>query len=292
MFRRWMAVLAAGLAPCAAQAETPAGLTPANYVGIADAVSTILDTSSLAYSTMMIGALAPAEARSWPAGARPAAQAPEARSVETACPDGGSAQVSLWDGDGDGELSPGDHVSSVFSSCSIGAAVLAGRSDFVVAGHRYEGGVEVTELEFRFQNFGTAALRWTGPARTVLRTDERRGTEMQVVTYRDLEVTSGSRRMRWNFTLDMVRPPIGSMVAAATGALSIGKLPLDLRQDEPFVIAEDGFPRSGRLTAADTKGARLQLEAGGERWDYRLFRAGNFGKVADSSSQSEPYELP
>lgn len=286
---RWMAVLAATLAPWAAHGAPVAGLTTANFVDVADAMTDILDTSNLAYSTVMLGSAASPDMRARPAGTRPSGRAPDGRSVESACPGGGSVKVGLWDADGSGDLSTGDRVVNIFSSCAVESAVLAGRSEFVVAAHRYEGVVEVTELEFRFEHLGTAAMRWTGPARAVLRTDQRLGTEQHVVTYRDLEVARGSRRMRWNFSLDMKRPPIGRMVASVAGALSVGDLRLRLRQDELFVIADDGFPRSGLLTAVDERGARLQLEAGRQRYAYRLFLAANGGEVPDSSSQSKPY---
>ena len=69
----------------------------------------------------------------------------------------------------------------------------------------------------------------------------------------------------------------------------IGALHLRLRQDDPFVIAGDGFPHSGQMSATDETGARLQMEAARWRYVYRLFLAGNRGVLPDASSQSRPH---
>ncbi len=166
---------------------------------------------------------------------------------------------------------------------------VSGHSEFVVAAHRFEGMNEITELDFRFDALGSAKMRWTGTARAALRSDLRRGTESYVVTYRDLAVTRGSHAMRWSFSVDMVRPPIGNQLAGVKGTMIVDGLALQLRQDEPFVIAVDGHPSSGQLTASDKQGARLQIEALRRRYAYRLFRASNGGETPDATSESKPY---
>ena len=125
-----------------------------------------------------------------------------------------------------------------------------------------------------------------------LRTDLLRGTERFVVHYQDLSVTRRQQPMRWSFTLDVVRPPIGEQVARLDGAIALSGLWLMLKQDEPFVIAPSGFPRSGLLLATDTRGARLHVEAGRWRYAYRYFAPGNQGERPDSASQSRTHGQP
>ena len=178
---------------------------------------------------------------------------------------------------------------TIFASCAIDGRVISGRSEFTVASHRFERSTEITELDFRFTDLGSAELRWSGAARVQLRTDLLRGTEYYVVTYQDLAVTHGRRSMRWNFSLEMLRPPIGNQVASVNGAMTVDALALRIRQDEPFSIAADGLPRSGQLTATDPRGARLQVEATRRRYDYRWFRAANHGERPDAASHSQAY---
>jgi cytidylate kinase len=71
--------------------------------------------------------------------------------------------------------------------------------------------------------------------------------------------------------------------------MTVDGLPLRLRQDEPFVIAVDGHPVSGQVTASDKQGARLQIEALRRRYAYRFFRPSNDGETADAVSESKPY---
>ena len=283
------AALAAALALGHADAKEAPALTSANFVDVGDNLTDMLNTSGLAFSTMVIGTAATQEARPRRASLRLSAPPVDATTFESPCPGGGSVKASVRDADASGELSTNDRFVTLFQSCVIEGSVVTGRSEFVVAAHRFEGTVEVTELEFRFKDLGTSELRWTGPARVLLRTDLQRGTEHYVVSYRDLAVMRGSRGMRWNFSLEMVRPPIGNQVASVNGAMAIGDLHLQLRQDEPYAIPSNGFPRSGQLTASDERGARLQVEAGRWRYAYRLFRAGNRGEVPDSASVSKPY---
>jgi hypothetical protein len=266
-------------------------LTHANFVEMGDLVTEVLDTSTFAFATMLIDSVATPQAHALNASLRRAAGAAVQRS-EHGCPGGGSVKVGLHDADGNGELSATDRVVSVFEACVIGANSISGISDFVVAAHRYRGFVEVLELDFRFRDFGTAQSRWTGPAHAVLHTDHQRGTEHQTLSYQDLVVVHGPRTTRWNLVLDMARPPLGSMVASVDGTMTIGALRLQLNQGEPFVVASDGFPRSGLLMARDDAGARLEIEAGRRRYAYRLFRADNRGETADSKSQSKPYAGP
>ena len=280
--------LAAALFSAATMAVPPApGLTPTNYVDIGDTVVDMLAISGLAFSTLDLGRADTARAHR--AAFTPPAPAAIGRPYDSPCPGGGSVSVSMHDRDASGDLSTQDRSVTVFKSCRIDDEVVSGSSEFIVAAHRFEGSVEITELEFRFKDIGTAALRWTGPARVELRTDLKRGTEHYRVTYRDLAVVRGQRSMRWNFGLDVVRPPIGAQVASVDGAMTIGDLRLRLRQDEPFAIPSDGLPRSGQLTASDGHGARLEVEARRWRYAYRLFRAGNRSEVPDSASQSKPH---
>jgi hypothetical protein len=95
--------------------------------------------------------------------------------------------------------------------------------------------------------------------------------------------------MRWNFLVDMVRPPIGDRLASVKGTMTVDGLLLQLAQDEPYVVGFDGHPRSGQVTASDKQGARLQIEAMRRRFAYRLFRAGNDGDSPNASSESKPY---
>jgi hypothetical protein len=299
MTLRRVATVAVATAIAFAGAPSPArdsaGLGITNYVDVGDTLTDLLSTSGLAFSTMVIGAPSardttdarPVRASIRTAPATPAAPAPFV--VETACPAGGSVKATMTDTDGSGGLSTRDRFVTVFDACLVDGAVVTGRSEFVVAVHRFEGSVEITELDFRFTELGTADLRWSGPARVTLRHDLVRGTEHYVVHYRDLVVTRLKRPMTWNFTLDMVRPPIGEQVARLDGKLSLGELRLRLYQEEPFVIAASGFPRSGVMSAIDERGARLQIEAGRSRYAYRLYRAGHRGDIPDSTSQSKPY---
>ena len=282
------------LALCSAHTHAATGLTPTNFVDVADSVSEMLDTSALAFSTMLMGsaALAPS-ARAASFGGRSSSAAPAALSrAETfkrPCPGGGSARIEVLDADAGGALSVGDSFKVSFDACMLDGNAISGRSEFVVAGHRFEGGSEVTELDFRFDALGSSQMRWSGRARAALRSDLQRGTESYVVTYHDLAVTRGQHTMRWSFSVDMVRPPIGSQVAKVDGTLSVDGIALRLRQDEPFVIGGDGHPRSGQVSARDTHGERLEIEALRRWYAYRLFHAANVGVIPDAASQSKPY---
>ena len=281
-------VLGLGALACA-QAAT--GLTASNFVDVGDSMSEMLDTSGLAFSTMLMGSLAvQPSARAASFGGRGAAGAigrPE--TFKRDCPGGGTARIDVLDTDAGGDLSIGDSFKINFDACVLEGSAISGRSEFVVAGHRFEGGSEVTELDFRFHGLGSSQMRWTGAARAALRSDLRRGTESYVVTYRDLVVTRDAHTMRWNFSIDMVRPPIGDQVAKIDGAMTVDGIALRLRQDEPFVIAVDGHPRSGQVSATDAHAARLEIEAGRRWYAYRLFRATNTSVTPDAASQSKPY---
>lgn len=284
-------ILALGLG--AAHAKDTQGLTASNFVDVGDSVTDMLNTSGLAFSTLLLGSNAALDAQSAQTRFQPPPMpASEAQSSESDCPGGGSVTATVSDADGSADLSTGDRVSTVFRGCVIDGSAVTGGSEFVVAAHRVEAGMETTELEFRFSDLGTADIRWSGPARVLLRSDLRRGSEHYVVTYRDLSVTRGSRRMRWNFRLDLLRPPIGHQVVSVEGSMTVAGLQLRLHQDEPYVITANGFPRSGELTASDERGARLQVEAGRRRYAYRFYRAGNHGELPDLSSRSNPYGQP
>jgi len=276
---------------CLGDAGAAPGLTSANFVEIGDSVSQLLDTSGLAFSTMMMGSagmLPSPRNASFSAPAAPTALA-RPQKFKRQCPGGGDVEITVLDSDAGGDLSVGDRFRIDFKSCGVEGDTVSGHSEFVVAAHRFEGMNEITELDFRFVALGSAQMRWTGTARAAWRSDLRRGTESYLVTYRDLAVTRGSHAMRWNFSVDMVRPPIGNQLASVKGAMTVDGLSLQLRQDEPFVIAADGHPRSGQLTASDKQGARLQIEALRRRYVYRLFRTGNDGDTADAASESKPF---
>jgi hypothetical protein len=282
------------LALCAATAGAVSGLSDANFVDVGDSVSEILDTSGLAFSTMLMGsATAPAFARNaslrTPDALALAPIAGERQTFRKTCPGGGHVTVDAIDVDAGGDLSVGDAFKVTFESCAMEGSIVSGRSEFVVAAHRFEGHDEITELDFRFTALGSPQMRWTGSAHAALRSDLRRGTESYAVSYRDLAVTRGPHAMRWNFSVDVVRPPIGLQVSSVKGAVTVDGLALRLRQDEPFAIGMDGHPRSGQVTASDRQGARLQIEAQRHWYAYRLFAAGNPDEVPDATSQSKPY---
>jgi hypothetical protein len=286
--------VALALGICLAHAHAASGLTTTNFVDVADSVSEMLDTSGLAFSTLLMGSTAlppPARTASFRGRDASGTVAPLSRpeTFKRACPGGGSARIDVIDADAGGALSVGDSFKVSFDSCLLDGNAISGRSEFVVAGHRFEGSSEVTELDFRFDALGSPQMRWTGRARAALRSDLQRGTESYVVTYHDLAVTGGPHAMRWNFSVDMVRPPIGNQVAKVDGTMSVDGVALRLRQDEPFVIGGDGHPRSGQVSASDRHGARLEIEALRRWYAYRLFRAANVGVIPDAASQSKPY---
>lgn len=283
------AALAWGL--CLGQTHAAPGLTVDNFVDVGDSVSQLLDTSGLAFSTMLMGATGtPPSPRNaaFSASDVPAARA-RPQKFRRPCPGGGEVLVDVLDADAGGDLSIGDRFKLAFEACVVDGDTVSGRSEFVVAAHRFEGMTELTELNFRFEALGSAQMRWTGMASAALRSDLQRGTESYVVTYRDLAVARGAHAMRWNFSVDMVRPPIGDQLARVEGAMTVDGLPLQLRQDEPFVIGVDGHPRSGQVTATDRQGARLQIEALRRRYAFRFFRSNNDGESADATSESKPY---
>lgn len=289
VWRPVAAALALGL--CVAHAHAATGLTTTNFVDVADSVSEMLDTSGLAFSTMLMGSAAlPPSARAASFGGRGVAGTlAKPQTFKRPCPGGGTARIDVLDADAGGELSIGDSFKINFESCVLEGSAISGRSEFVVAGHRFEGTSEVTELDFRFEALGSLHMRWTGSARAALRSDLHRGTESYVVTYHDLAVTRGSHAMRWNFSVDMVRPPIGYQVAKVAGTMTVDGMALRLRQDDPFVIGLDGHPRSGQVSASDRHGAHLEIEARRRWYAYRLFRASNTGVIPDAASQSKPY---
>jgi hypothetical protein len=283
------AALALGLGFTHADAAT--GLNATNFVDVGDSVSEMLDTSGLTFSTMLMGsaALAPS-ARAASFGGRGATGTlARPQTFTRSCPGGGVARIDVIDADAGGELSIGDSFKIAFESCVLDGSAVSGRSEFVVAAHRFEGTNEITELDFRFDALGSTEMRWSGFARAALRSDLRRGTESYVVTYRDLAVTRGTHTMRWNFSVEMVRPPIGNQVAKVGGAMTVDGLLLRMRQDDPFIIGGDGHPRSGQVSASDTHGARLEIEALRRWYAYRFFRAANGGAIPDAASQSKSY---
>lgn len=281
--------VAAALWSTLAHAQGTPGLSLANFSEVGDGITDVLNTSGLTFSALQVGSASGRVAR--PRRASIEAWTPDdaAQTVESPCPGGGSVSVSTVDADGSGDLSAGDRFATVFKSCAVDGGIMTGRSGFVVSAHRFEGSAEVAEFDFHCEDLGTVDLRWSGFAHLVLRSDLKRGTQHYRVTYRDLAVTHGTRRMRWNFILDVVRPPIGSGVAGVEGEASIDGIHLMLRQDEIFVVSSDGLPASGQMSAYDDHGARLQVEAGRRRYAYRLFLAGNPGAAPDAAAPGRPY---
>ena len=285
-------LLRQGLLACAIAAAGAAhggtGLDEHNFVDTADMVAEVVSNSGVAFSTMSLWT--GAETR--PAVRRAAFKAtpdPAVREFDVPCSGGGHASGTIRDADRSGDLSRRDRFVTVFQGCVVDGQAMSGQGEFVVSGHRYEGMTEFTELDFHFEGLGSDRLRWTGNARVSLRSDLHRGTDVYTVHYKDLSVKSGGHDMRWNFTFELVRPPIGEEVAALNGSLTLDGMQLKLRQDDRFAMRGDGIPRSGLLSATDDHGARLEIEAGRWRYVYRLYRAGNTGVLPDSSSQSQPY---
>lgn len=280
--------LAAALSFCTAHAQASPGLSVANFSEVGDGITDMLNTSGLTIATLGVSAAGSRAARPHRAsiGARAADQA---QTVESPCPGGGSVSVTGIDTDASGELSAGDRFATVFNTCVVDGGVMTGRSSFVVSAHRFDGSAEVLEFDFNCEDLGTEDLRWTGLAHLVLRSDLKRGTEHFRVTYRDLAVTHGTRRMRWNFSLDVIRPPIGSGVAGIDGEASIDEVHLTLRQDDVFVVSDNGLPGAGQLTAYDDHGARLQVKAGRRRYAYRLFLPANPGSLPDAAAPGRLY---
>jgi hypothetical protein len=282
-----LAAVLAGLISAAPAIAAP-GLDSTNFVDVGDSVTDMLDTNALSFATMMMmGSAAVGTAPPRHAVFRPPNAAAAPRIFTSPCPNGGQLRTTVVDADADGELSAGDRFVTQFESCAIAGDVMTGRSEFVVAAHRFEGHTEITELAFHFKDLGSAAMRWNGAARAALRSDLQRSTESFTATYLDLAVSRGPHRMRWSFSLDVVRPPFGNALATLAGAMRIDGVPLRLRQDEPFALAGDGFPREGQLTLSDDQGASLQVEAGRRRYTYRLYRAGR--EKPDVVSESRPY---
>lgn len=280
--------LAAALMFCTAHAQASPGLSLANFSDVGDGIADMLNTSGLTFAALDAGAAASRGARPRQAsiGAR---AADEAQAVESPCPGGGSVSVTRIDTDASGDLSVGDRFATVFNACAVDGGVMTGRSGFVVSAYRVDGSAEVVEFDFNCEDLGTENLRWTGLAHLVLRSDLKRGTEHYRVTYRDLAVTHGARRMRWNFSLDVIRPPIGSGVAGVDGEAHIDEVHLTLRQDEVFVVSDSGLPDAGQLTAYDDHGARLQVQAGRRRYAYRLFLPANASNAPDAAAPGRLY---
>lgn len=281
--------VAAALWSTVAHAQGAPGLGLDNFSEVGDGITDMFNTSGLTFAALQVGSAGSRVARLRQARIQRPGPDDETRTVENPCPGGGSMSVSTIDADGSGDLSAGDRFATIFKSCAVDGGIMNGRSGFVVSAHRFEGSAEVAEFDFHCEALGTADLRWSGFAHLVLRSDLKRGTEHYRVTYRDLAVTHGTRSMHWNFTLDVVRPPIGSGVAGVDGEASIDGIPLALRQDEVFVVSSNGLPTAGQVTAYDGHGARLQVEAGRRRYAYRLFLAGNSGAAPDAAVPGRPY---
>ena len=278
-------LLAATLAGGTASA---AGLAPANYVEVGDTIVDMLDTSVLAFSTMLMSrADAPR-----PVLASFVATPAHTQSFSMPCPGGGSVSSSMVDRDASGDVSVRDRFVTVFHACRIDAETLTGSSEFVIAANRTLNGVETTELEFRFRHLGSDAMRWNGTARAVLRSDLKNGAERYTVTYQDTAVTRGARAMRWCFTLATQHPPLGDHTAQIDGSLTLEHELVQMVQNDPFVIAPGGKPRAGLLTATDADGDRLEVEAGRRLYRYRYYARGNRGDTPDSHSQSKPHGEP
>ena len=285
---RCAAVVLAITSAIASAAASAAGLAPANYVEVGDTIVDMLDTSVLAFSTMLLGQInapRPVLATFTPERAR-------SQSFSTPCPGGGSVSTRIADRDASGDVSVRDRFVTVFHACRIDNETLSGSSEFVIAADRTLNGVETTELEFRFHHLGSDTMRWNGAARAVLRSDLKSGAEQYAVAYQDLAVTRGARAMRWNFTLETQHPPLGDHTAQINGSLMLDRAIVRMVQNDPFVVAPGGKPRAGLLTATDAKGDRLEVEAGRRVYRYRFYASGKRGDAPDSSSQSKPHGGP
>ena len=275
-------------ATLAAGTASAAGLTPANYVEVGDTIVDMLDTSVLAFSTML---MSQADATR-PVLASYVVTAAHTQSFSMSCPGGGTIGSSMADRDASGDVSVRDRFVTVFHACRIDNETLTGSSEFVIAANRTLNGVETTELEFRFRHLGSDAMRWDGTARAVLRSDLKSGAEQYTVTYQDMAVARGARAMRWRFTLATQHPPLGDHTARIDGSLTLEHELVQMVQNDPFVIAPGGKPRAGLLTATDADGDRLEVEAGRLLYRYRYYARGNRGDTPDSQSQSKPHGEP
>ena len=90
---------ALGLGVCLAQAQAATGLTTTNFVDVADSVSEMLDTSGLAFSTMLMGsATLPPSARAASFGGHGAAGTlAKPQTFKRTCPGGGTARIDVVD---------------------------------------------------------------------------------------------------------------------------------------------------------------------------------------------------
>jgi hypothetical protein len=282
----WVAAASlAAACPAAVAAEpAPALLTKDNFVGTGDALVGLLDTRGLALATMMLALTDTVPARRVAFG--PSAEEPPGEPFDVSCPAGGSVSAMIGGTETDELLSSGDRFVTVFRACRFepGGEVFSGSGALVVRDYRFDGTIELTGLRFSFLGLGTDALRWSGLADVTLRTHVRSGAVRYVVDYLDLAVSSGTVACRWNFRLDVQRPPVGDRTASVNGAVTIGRLTLTLAQDEPFVLARDATPRAGALTATDARGGRVRVEAAERRYRYRYFAQGNRGDAPDATS--------
>lgn len=281
-------LLAAALCATASAEPTANGLTQDNYVEVGDTIVDMLDTSALAFSTMMLGT----SGAPHPMLASFATPSARVQPFSAPCPGGGSVRGSIRDRDASGDVSVHDRFVTEFDHCSIDNEIVGGSSEFEITAHRVEQEVETTELAFRFRHLGSEAMRWTGSAKAVLQTDLKTGSEHYAVTYQDLAVTRKAQSYRWRFTLEMHRPPLGDHTGQINGALLLDHVVLRLAQDDQFVLSPGGWPRSGQLTATDAQGDRLQVEAATRRYRYRFYDHANRGESPNSSSQSKPHGSP
>ena len=175
-------------ATLAAGTASAAGLTPANYVEVGDTIVDMLDTSVLAFSTML---MSQADATR-PVLASYVVTAAHTQSFSMSCPGGGTIGSSMADRDASGDVSVRDRFVTVFHACRIDNETLTGSSEFVIAANRTLNGVETTELEFRFRHLGSDAMRWDGTARAGLLTATDADGDR-------LEVEAGRRLYRYRY---------------------------------------------------------------------------------------------
>jgi hypothetical protein len=277
------ALCAAATAPTAGAAA--AGLTLANYVDAADTLVDVVQTRSFTFSALMLGRLDDA-AQPRLASLTALPDAPRSETTHMPCPGGGSVTGRITDRDASGSMSVQDRFVTVFNACHIGDEVMSGSSEFTITAHHFNGKVETTELQFRFKSLGSEAMRWTGQATALVQIDDKTGAERYTVNYRDLAVTRGTHAYRWTFTVEERRPPLGEHTVRINGTMTFEQAPLQLVQEEPFVLNVHGVARSGSLTATDPQGDRVQVDATPRRYRYRYFDHGNVGSAPDAMSQS------
>jgi hypothetical protein len=264
---------------CTAAAAAPGPhLTKSNFKEVGDAITDLLDMRMLAMAHLVISQRNPVPAPHRASFGRREQPAQDI-AFETDCAAGGSVTGTIIDSDADGTVSPGDRFATSFHGCRFDAdgEAYTGRSGFTVSRHVTDETDELTEFHYRFDDFGTESLRWAGAAHVAFQSNRRTGGDHVVVDYIDLTVQRRARAWLWNVRFDIWRSPVGDRTTSMSGALSLGRLSLKLAQIEPFFSPRGATPQAGLLTANDTEGNLLHVDASESRDRYRYFRHGDEG---------------